>query len=62
MGVHFCLGYPLYMMEAKVLLAIFARDYDVTNVTGSPTDWGISPSKGSPASDVFLRFKPHQHV
>jgi hypothetical protein len=34
-----CLGAPLYMQEAKVLLALIARGYDVTNVSG-PVDWG----------------------
>lgn len=61
MGVHFCLGFPLYMMEAKVLLALIARGYDVTNVTGRPTDWGVSPS-ASLKHDVLLKFTPHQYV
>ncbi|CAL8463724.1 g3258 [Coccomyxa elongata] len=62
MGVHFCLGFPLYMMEAKVLLALIARGYDVSNVSGRPVDWGISPSSKSPREDVFLRFTPHKYV
>ena len=52
------------MQEAKVLLAMIARGYDVSNATGHSVDWGISPSGagGSPAADVYLKFTPHQHV
>lgn len=61
MGVHFCLGYPLYMMEAKVLLALIARGYDVANVSG-PVYWGASPSVGfgGRTQEVLLRFTPRQ--
>ncbi|CAL5224422.1 g7105 [Coccomyxa viridis] len=64
MGPHSCLGAPLYMQEAKVLLAMIARGYDVSNATGEPVDWGMSPNAagGSPAADVFLKFTPHQYV
>ena len=31
-GAHFCLGWPLYMAEAKALLAVYARSYDMTFV------------------------------
>jgi len=52
------------MQEAKVLLAMIARGYDVSNATGHSVDWGISPggAGGSPAADVYLEFTPHQHV
>ena len=52
------------MQEAKVLLAIIARGYDVSNATGELVDWGVSPSAagGSPAADVYLKFTPHQYV
>lgn len=40
LGRHACLGAPLYAMEAKALLAILTREYDVTTV--SATAW--SPS------------------
>ncbi len=64
MGPHSCLGAPLYMQEAKVLLAMIARGYDVSNASGGVVDWGVSPNAagGSPAADVFLKFTPHQHV
>ncbi len=62
MGVHFCLGFPLYMMEAKVLLALIARGYDVSNISGQPVDWGVSPSNKSPREEVLLRFTPHNYV
>jgi hypothetical protein len=52
------------MQEAKVLLAMIARGYDVSNASGGVVDWGVSPNAagGSPAADVFLKFTPHQHV
>ena len=31
-GQHSCLGAPLYMAEAKVLLALIARHYDMSLV------------------------------
>ena len=64
MGPHSCLGAPLYLQEAKVLLAMIARGYDVSSATGVPNDWGVSPNAagGSPAADVFLRFAPHKYV
>ena len=31
-GAHFCLGWPLYMAEAKSLLAIYARHYSLSLV------------------------------
>ena len=64
MGPHSCLGAPLYLQEAKVLLAMIARSYDVSNATGAPNDWGVSPNAagGSPAADVFLKFVPHKYV
>ena len=54
MGIHSCLGAPLYMQEAKALLALIARGYDVHNVSG-PVDWGAqsAPRRGPP------RFQPH---
>ena len=54
----------MYLQEAKVLLAMIARGYDVSNATGVPNDWGVSPNAagGSPAADVFLRFQPRKYV
>jgi cytochrome P450 len=62
MGVHFCLGYPLYMMEAKVLLALIARGYDVANVGEGPAYWGVSPMTGfgGRTKDVHLKFSRRQ--
>ena len=34
-GAHFCLGWPLYMAEAKALLAIYARHYSLSLVSSS---------------------------
>lgn len=64
MGAHSCLGAPLYLQEAKVLLAMIARGYDVSNASGGTIDWGVSPNGagGSPSADVYLKFSPHKYV
>lgn len=35
-GPHVCLGMALFMAEAKVLLALLGRDYEITHLDSSP--------------------------
>ena len=56
MGPHFCLGMPLYMLEAKALLARLVREYDVTMV-GEPNVWAPSwAAQIARNKDIYLRF------
>lgn len=63
MGAHFCLGYPLYMQEAVVLLALIARRYDVQAASGH-ADWGPSAmtAGGSPRAPILHRYRARQYV
>lgn len=40
-GPHFCLGYPLFMLEAKAVLAKIARNY-VLETPGDAMEWDIT--------------------
>ncbi|KAK9866586.1 hypothetical protein WJX84_001083 [Apatococcus fuscideae] len=55
MGPHVCQGIPLFYQEAKMLLAILTRSYDVVNLSG-PFEWNLLPVV-SPKTPVTIAIK-----
>ncbi|KAK9866592.1 hypothetical protein WJX84_007660 [Apatococcus fuscideae] len=56
MGPHTCQGLPLFYQEAKMLLAILTRSYDVQNLSG-PFEWMLMPMI-KPKTPVTIQIKP----
>lgn len=54
-GAHSCLGAPLYYQEAKLLLSVLAREYDMTLVKPGAVKW-VPTTQIKPVEPIHMRF------
>ena len=57
MGPHTCQGIPLFYQEAKMMVAMLTRSYDVKSLSG-PVEWSHLPL-ANPKKTVVIQITRH---